>query len=215
MERKVIQVTQCAICITTCYNNHHVTIRVVMIAEEWWGCAMLAIYSLGWSEWSSLWLRALSSLLLLGRSAFALSLERAAFVNTFFSLNGSLSYFLMHNLQKSAVTEFQSQQGPRRSPRLRVQAAHKQGQDGHIWPLQFIYTAGIQKHQFHHTCCAKHPTDPWPQGRVKGSIRSTGFYTPSLLMGGPGDIECYVWKESALVPSESAHLLALWWISNH
>lgn len=43
MERKAIQVTQCAICITTCYNNHHVTIRVVMIADKRRGCAMLAI----------------------------------------------------------------------------------------------------------------------------------------------------------------------------
>ena len=126
-----------------------------------------------------------------------------------FPLNGSLSYFLMHNLQKSAVTEFQSQRGPRRSRRLRVQAAHKQGQDGHIWPLRFIYTAGAQKHQFHHACCAKHPADPRPQGRVKGAIRSAGFYTPGLLMGGPGDTECYILEESALVPSESAHLLAL------
>lgn len=40
--------------------------------------------SLGWSEWSSLWLRALLGLPSLDRPEFALSLERAASVNTVF-----------------------------------------------------------------------------------------------------------------------------------
>lgn len=161
----------------------------------------------GRSEWSSLWLRTLLSLLLLARPAIALSLERAVTVNAIFFLHGNLPYFLMYSLQKSVVIESQSQQGLWGSLKLHVHATHKQGQDSHIWPLQLIYAAGIQKHQFHCACCVKHPTEPWPRWDVKGYIHGTVLYPPGLLMGGSGDTVCYDLKEPALVPPESPHLL--------
>jgi hypothetical protein len=125
----------------------------------------------------------MSSLLSLNRTAFALSLQRAASVNTIVLFHGYLADFLMHNLYKSAVIASLSQQGPWRSWRLHARAAHKQGQDGHIWLLKLIYTAATQKHQFHCACCVKNPTEPWLQGAMKTTICSTGSYTPRLLTG--------------------------------
>lgn len=200
------------------HNDICVIAMTTSPSGSWWLRSNDAVvprwrYSSSWSEWPSLGCRTLLSLLSLDRPEFGLSLERAASVNTSFPLHGNLSYFLMYSFQKSAVIESQSQQGPWGSPRLHVHAAHKQGQDGHIWPSQLIYTAGIQKHQFHCACCAKHPTESWPQGRAP----SMHWLLPTQAAGGWTRWHCVLWfgRNQHLCPQN----LPICWhfacISNH
>lgn len=150
------------------------------------------------------------SLLSSDRPAFALSLE-SGICDHNFSFIWEFALLFDAQLQKSAVIESQSQQGPWESSRLHVHATHKQGQDGHIWPLQLIYTAGKlgSRNISETTCCAKHPREPWPEGDVKVCKHGAGFYTPRLLMVDQVTLCVMIWGEPALVPLESPHLLAL------
>lgn len=104
----------------------------------------------------------------------------------------------MHNLQNSAVIDSQSQPGPWGSWRLHAHAAHKRGQDGHIWPLQQFIQLGSRNISFTVHAVLSTPQNPGLKEMWrKGSVHSAGFYTPRLLLGGPGDAVCYDFGETS------------------
>lgn len=127
-------------------------------------------------------------------------------MNTIF-LQMEVCLILEAQLTRSLLSqEFQSQQ---RSLRVTEAACTSCTQTGSGWSHLAI---AVHLHSWDAETSVSprmlcQATDPWPQGCVKGSIHSAGFYTPSLLMGGPGDTGCHVWEESALRICPSAGTL--------
>lgn len=169
---------------------------------------MLAIL-LGSSEWSSLWLRALMSLLLLIDSTCPLFGESSICEYNFPS-DGSLSIFggttyrslLSQNSRASKVLE-----GHRgcmyklHTNRVRmVTSGHRSS-----------FTQLMQKHQSL-ACCAKHPTDPSGLKDVCEGLHPQRWvlHTQSAH-GGPGDTGCL----GGVSPQNLPYCWHFAWISNH
>lgn len=142
-------------------------------------------------------------MLSLNKPVLAFSLERAASVNTsiFFYFRGCcLDDFLMHSLLKPAIIASQSQKDPWGLWRPPVHAGHKQGHDSHLWPLQLIYTAAIQKHQLPHACCVRHSTEPWPERDVRTPVHNPGSYTPRSFAGDQMTLSVMIVEEPQFDP---------------
>lgn len=160
--------------------------------------------TVGWSEWSSLWLRRLLALLSLARPALALSLEGAASVNTvffFFYMGICFTFWcitcrnLWHGIPE-----------PARSLGAIEGACACYTQTGSGWSHLAIAVHLCSCDSLCLLCQAPHRD---MASRTCEGLHPLGAPHPACLWVDQVTLCVMIWEKPALMPSESPHPLAL------